>query len=148
MKRLIKKIASFASNGMNAMRHFAIYIQIYLAGCIQEAAMKRAIMFAIVIMALGVNSAFAVDCPDIQYIRQFDIAQDGAGVARVAAGSDRKVYVADMNGGFLKIYYSDGEFIQASLREALQLISPVWSPVMLTVTGLDDGILLPFTRKS
>ena len=75
--------------------------------------MKRAILFAIVIMALGVSTAFAAVCPDIQYLGQFDIAQDGADVARVAAGEDRKVYVADINGSSLNVYYSDGEFIES-----------------------------------
>ena len=75
--------------------------------------MKRAILFAIVIMALGVSTAFAAVCPVIQYLGQFDIAQDGAEVARVAAGEDRKVYVADINAGYLKVYYSGGEFIES-----------------------------------
>ncbi len=113
MKHLFNNIASFASNGLSAMRHIAINTHIYFVTYIREAAMKRAILFAILIMALGANPAFAVDCPDIQYLKKFDIATYGANVARVAAGSDRKVYVADINGGFLKVYYSDGEFIQS-----------------------------------
>ncbi len=74
--------------------------------------MKRAILFAIVLMALGVNPAFSAVCPDIQYLGQFGVSQGEADIARAAAGEDRKVYVADIYGGMLKVYHSDGTYIQ------------------------------------
>ncbi len=113
MKRWENIIASFAANTISVMRHFAINIKICCVGYIQEAAMKRAILFAIVLMALGASPAFsAVSCPDIQYLGQFDTGPVGADLARAAAGEDRKVYVADVKGGFLRVYHSDGTSVE------------------------------------
>ena len=75
--------------------------------------MKRILLLGIVLIILGANGALAAVCPDINFIKSFNISQGGAEVPRVAAGADRKVYSADVNGGFLKVYTSDGKFVQS-----------------------------------
>jgi hypothetical protein len=128
---IITLLASFAPKALLYMRHLAINIITYRMSNIQEAAMKRSFLLAIGFLILGANVALAAVCPDIQYLNKFKISQDGAEVARVAAGSDRKVYVADVNGGFLKVYYSDGKFVESKKFENLSTVGIEGSAVFV-----------------
>ena len=62
---------------------------------IQEAVMKRAAILAIGLILFGASFAYsAPTCPNIRPIGGFKASQEGADIARLAVGVDRKVYVA------------------------------------------------------
>ncbi|KKK48886.1 hypothetical protein LCGC14_3140630, partial [marine sediment metagenome] len=90
--------------------------------------MKRILLLGIVLIILGANGALAAVCPDIQFIKSFNVSQEGAEVPRLAAGADRKVYVADVNMSRLSII--------SKLNLSITGISPSTSSSKNSIPGI------------
>jgi len=114
MKSLGARKAPNTSIWGNPMRFFTPFTVTYRFINIQEAVMKRAAILAIGLVLFGASSAYsAPTCPSIIPIGGFEVSQEGANIARVSVGEDRKVYVADINGGSLNVYFSNGAYAEA-----------------------------------